>query len=685
MRQKALGALALMLCGAAMSAHAAETAETKGLISIITEKIKNFPSTVLVEAALILSGIWVIWKMIPLVKNFLATQLQLSIFLRPSPDAWPKGAAEEEEFSKFVIGFQAGPERTTGNAANGATKEATPVAAIPAETRAETPATGALVKVGEVEEFFADAPACFLSMRTLCEKMNRAPNKASQRDVLFDLTVKVQHIKTRAGVLELRTIWQVASTLEGLLKQLTDRVNNITASTLHTVTGGVELLRDICVPQVKDNFITSPPIRILAVDDDAVSRFAITSAIRKAFDEPELAESGNVALKLAGMRAFDMIFLDVRMPGMDGFELCSKIRETELNRNTPVVFVTSMNDFESWAQSAISGGNDLIAKPFLSFEITVKVLTFVLRGRLKAMGIGVEPAAPPVDAVVWPAPPLPDSSNFIEKMVKKGSAPKPIAPAEPNGKKTLATVLSMASAYIQEIQKQLPLLTQTTDEETIRETLVSIYFQSLSLAQTIDVPELRSAFELCSVMEGLLKKLRQNPKNLKESTYNTIVMGMDLLKELCAEGIPNDLASKTPVRILVVDDDPIGRRAILGALQTAFFRPDGAEGGKAALAMLADKTFDVVFLDVQMPDMDGFAVCRKIRENAVNRTTPVVFVTSNYGAKWREEATQAGGSDYVVKPFPFIEITVKALTFVLRGRLQKFKEAQAAKTPAAAA
>ena len=57
--------------------------------------------------------------------------------------------------------------------------------------------------------------------------------------------------------------------------------------------------------------------------------------------------------------------------------------------------------------------------------------------------------------------------------------------------------------------------------------------------------------------------------------------------------------------------------------------------------------------------------------------TPVVFVTSNAGEKWREEAAQCGGNDYVVKPFPFIEITVKALTFVLKSRLEKLKAAAA--------
>src|SRR5437773_727546 len=62
-----------------------------------------------------------------------------------------------------------------------------------------------------------------------------------------------------------------------------------------------------------------------------------------------------------------------------------------------------------------------------------------------------------------------------------------------------------------------------------------------------------------------------------------------------------DAATNPPVRILVVDDDPVMRRAVIGSLQTAFERPESADSGKAALTLAAEKTFDVIFTDVQMP------------------------------------------------------------------------------------
>ena len=104
-----------------------------------------------------------------------------------------------------------------------------------------------------------------------------------------------------------------------------------------------------------------------------------------AFDKPEDVDSGEAALASARERPFDVIFLDVQMPGMDGLTACSKIRETDPNGMTPVVFVTNHRDFKTRTLSTLSGGNDFMGKPFITAEITVKALAFALRGRLQKL------------------------------------------------------------------------------------------------------------------------------------------------------------------------------------------------------------------------------------------------------------------------------------------------------------
>jgi DNA-binding response OmpR family regulator len=77
------------------------------------------------------------------------------------------------------------------------------------------------------------------------------------------------------------------------------------------------------------------------------------------------------------------VFLDVDMPGMTGYELCAKLRALPQHKKTPVIFVTSLNDFDSRTTSTMSGGNDFICKPFLFTELTVKALIYVLRAKLE--------------------------------------------------------------------------------------------------------------------------------------------------------------------------------------------------------------------------------------------------------------------------------------------------------------
>jgi CheY-like chemotaxis protein len=100
------------------------------------------------------------------------------------------------------------------------------------------------------------------------------------------------------------------------------------------------------------------------------------------FGRPDSADCGEAALALAAQKPFDLIFLDVLMPGIDGYTTCQRIHETALNRHTQVVFVTSHSDIEARPQAEAVGGCGFIPKPVLASEIMLTALTFVLRARL---------------------------------------------------------------------------------------------------------------------------------------------------------------------------------------------------------------------------------------------------------------------------------------------------------------
>ena len=104
-------------------------------------------------------------------------------------------------------------------------------------------------------------------------------------------------------------------------------------------------------------------------------------------------------------------------------------------------------------------------------------------------------------------------------------------------------------------------------------------------------------------------------------------------------------------RILVVDDDENILNLERTILEQKGFEVTGADGGAAALRLLADQAFDLVLLDVMMPEVDGFAVCRKIKDDPRLKDMPVIFLTAKGGGEALAEGFESGAVMYINKPF----------------------------------
>lgn len=231
------------------------------------------------------------------------------------------------------------------------------------------------------EASFGLAPEHLDPLRRLLQEIGRTNNEAARHEMLVNLHDQIRALRDQASRAELLPVRQLTSALEGFLEQLTGKPGNVTSARLRTLASGLDLLDELCSPGLETGLAASSPFRFLVVDDDRISRHALSFALNRALNQPDLAEDGERALPLASRQPYDVIFLDVQMPGMGGFELCPRIHNTVPNRVTPVVFVTCHSDLNSRAQSTLSGGDDFIPKPFLTSEIAVKALTFALRGR----------------------------------------------------------------------------------------------------------------------------------------------------------------------------------------------------------------------------------------------------------------------------------------------------------------
>ena len=110
--------------------------------------------------------------------------------------------------------------------------------------------------------------------------------------------------------------------------------------------------------------------------------------------------------------------------------------------------------------------------------------------------------------------------------------------------------------------------------------------------------------------------------------------------------------------ILVVDDDALNRELLQEILAGLGYTCETASGGKEALATVSPR-FDLVLLDVNMPDMDGFSVARSIRQNEEVSDLPIIMVTALSGKEDRLIAVEAGANDFVAKPIDRTELRVR--------------------------
>jgi CheY-like chemotaxis protein len=106
------------------------------------------------------------------------------------------------------------------------------------------------------------------------------------------------------------------------------------------------------------------PATILAVDDDWMNREMMQAHLENAGFRVLLANSGAKALEVAVSEHPDLILLDVRMPGMDGYEACTLLKSTTETRHIPVLMITALEDEESKNRGLEAGADGFVPKPF---------------------------------------------------------------------------------------------------------------------------------------------------------------------------------------------------------------------------------------------------------------------------------------------------------------------------------
>lgn len=123
------------------------------------------------------------------------------------------------------------------------------------------------------------------------------------------------------------------------------------------------------------------------------------------------------------------------------------------------------------------------------------------------------------------------------------------------------------------------------------------------------------------------------------------------------------------MRVLIVEDHPKLSRLLRDGLTKHGLVCDVTATGEDAVWMAASTRYDVVTLDLMLPGIDGFATCRRLREDGVN--TPVLMLTSRGEVADRVTALEGGADDYLIKPFSFLELLARVRALARRPADQR--------------
>ena len=233
-----------------------------------------------------------------------------------------------------------------------------------------------------VQAIIANAAESINQMRHCLPGMTETP---PELPALHDLWNLSHAFAQKAALLPNKPFVQFAAALDLLLQDLNETPEQLNPSTLRTVGQAIDFLATIARPACMERLSDPSNARLMVVDDEETARHFIVAALELANLKAESAGSPSRAIEKLNGKGTNLIFLDVGLPEMNGFELCAKIRAIEAHKTTPIVFITGMATFQNKAKASLSGGNDFIGKPFNLPELGVKALIWLFRGQLGSL------------------------------------------------------------------------------------------------------------------------------------------------------------------------------------------------------------------------------------------------------------------------------------------------------------
>ncbi len=123
------------------------------------------------------------------------------------------------------------------------------------------------------------------------------------------------------------------------------------------------------------------------------------------------------------------------------------------------------------------------------------------------------------------------------------------------------------------------------------------------------------------------------------------------------------------MRVLIVEDETLIARALREGLEAEGYAVDVSETGDDGLWRATEMSYDAIILDLMLPNMNGYVVCRELRQQGI--TTPIMMLTAKDGEFDQAEGLDTGADDYLTKPFSFVVLLARLRALIRRGPTER--------------
>lgn len=369
--------------------------------------------------------------------------------------------------------------------------------------------------------------------------------------------------------------------------------------------------------------------RVLITEDDGL----IAEIYRDSFDREgfsaEVASDGAIAIQRLKVNPPDIVLLDLMMPNVNGVEVLKYIRSQETLKTLPVIVMSNAFAGALGREAAVLGATKMFAKNSCGPKRLVKEVRDILAA-----------------SEFVPA----EMGNSNDTTLRLKDFRKDVTNGMPQ---RVATIRGLIDG-----------LTKEGPPTSVH--LLEIHRAVHQLAGFVSLAGFATMAQLACTLEALIKELHAKPQKVNASTLRTMVEAAETLGLLSVRSAQQLEESSASPLILVVDDDVISRETTCAALEQARLRALAVDDPKLALKLSRDNRFDLLLTDIQMPEMNGFELCEKIRATAANVKTPVIFITGQSDFESQVRSASRSDVDFIAKPIMLVELAVKALTHLVR-------------------